>query len=93
MKALFKLSMGCSLLALCTLGLLGADCQDRRLIDCTSDADCPTGISCFFENPCDRWEIDFGGDDDDSAAECPHVDAPVEVGTCRTDAWSDANDE
>ena len=67
--------------------LMGADCQSEALIPCETSDDCPTGIRCVFNDPCDRWEIDNGGDDDDSAEECPYT--PDEQGYCQTDAWYD----
>ena len=75
------LSLSLLLGAFC-LSLLGADCQSGAA--CETSDDCPTGLRCVFDDPCDRWEIDNGGDDDDSAEECPYT--PPEQGYCRTDA-------
>jgi len=73
------------------LSLLGADCQsgeeEGETVPCETSDDCPTGIRCVFYDPCDRWDIDNGGDDDDSAEECPYT--PDEQGYCQTDAWYD----
>jgi hypothetical protein len=71
------------------LSLLGANCQSDAT--CETSDDCPTGVRCVFDDPCDRWEIENGGDDDDSAEECPYT--PSEQGYCRTDAWYNNNSE